>query len=751
MEDKLSYERRGLEALYAFTPFKIVYKHRDESRGKTDAYVLVILPPKRYYTLYVEDFKEVENLNIENIIRSFKKENYDLWKKLWQNRFKRRHPIQIENIKIYEYESWPSLHFKESKSPYVLIIDEVLYNVFNGSIPIEDERVKRIFNSRYKYRRFLLAEYNFNSLSNPFFCSRGYVLITHRQKCPVKNICPYGREGRCNGSLLRIGETYTGLYKVFPQVKVKILSPMEIASKMQLHIWLFSIRYNWYPLLNVYFANRVSLLAFYEGIVFQPKKSFLQHYLIKFGRTPGVRIIDTDALILEFDVETLDKVVNELLQKDYSWPKFKKSLLSKSDLCSEKSCEKSPKILRPWRFLEEELRSGFDNEKNLNRVFNDLIGSATSSLNEQDKQYYRFIIVHTIAHNVLLSLWRELGLSEAHLRYKIDSENGRWAIYIYEAVSGGLGYLRLLAFNRKSKLYEIIEKSIYESPPEEFAERYCSCTIRDEDIDTIQNMLSDLRRKCGENDDDCIKAVNKLQKFVNSIYSIMYKKFNVTLHPYTITYILNRIVPGRLSELFSNVVESILSLFLPFDGSIYCGFIEEGCSLGPFLEPLSISYTVMKHIADNGKQYTPYPHADKIVVPWMKLAKNKLKIMTSNISLNENHKVYKTIKSLCERSGKVYILLGKNAVDDEASKKTAEMFLKNLGKCVEIRLHPQLHAKAVIIDDVAVVEGSFNLTISGLSKNIEFANILLKPDEVKRRVEDFDKLWNESKEYFKNL
>jgi HKD family nuclease len=63
--------------------------------------------------------------------------------------------------------------------------------------------------------------------------------------------------------------------------------------------------------------------------------------------------------------------------------------------------------------------------------------------------------------------------------------------------------------------------------------------------------------------------------------------------------------------------------------------------------------------------------------------------------------------------------------------------------------HLQIYLRRVrgykyTIYEVAVIQGSLNLTKAALTSNVETAYAVIDPEEVRRYAEDFDKLWNEA-------
>ncbi|MEM0213950.1 MAG: phospholipase D-like domain-containing protein [Ignisphaera sp.] len=733
------YERRGLEALYTFTPFKIVYKQHGGGAGEepSDAYTLVILPPTRFKAFYYKDFGDVCRKNLIDLLkREYPKKN--VWG-FWFRSTLRKLPISVDNrYNVYEYVDWPAFQFKKD-GPYVVVLHSILYRALTEDIPIEYRRLRNLFNKHSGL--FLLAEYSYESLAHPRFCLRGLVLISHRDSCPIKYVCPFAIWGRCSGNLYSIRETYSGLYKVIPQIKVKLLDLETVeGDRKRSRVRLFVIPFGFHPLAYVYFVDELSLLAFYEGVVFQPKKCWIPYHFASFRYTLGIRILNTDAIVLEFETSTLDKIVNDLME--HKWVVYKKVLLSESKLCDDSKCDMKPDYLAPWKRLYSTIQS------NNAETFDTLVRDS-KSLDEANKQYYRFIVVHTIAHNIISSLWSELGLDQDYLSYRVLYDGGKWKIYLYETVSGGLGYLKYLAM-QKSRLYEIIVKSIYNESliGSRIVEEYCRGGIDDRDVAELKRFLENVA-KYAQGDRELADTANELSRFISLLYEV-YRRHGVTIHPYTIRYILQTLVPGRLRETFGNTMDRIVSMFSAFDGNIGCGFIEDGCSLGPFLEPLSISYTVVEYLAKQhsraGEGLSLGTSVRDIILPWLKMARTKLRIITSNISIDNN--IIGILSELCRNGGSVFVMLSKNAVDDEVSRTAVNELRNSLGGCIKVRISENLRAKAIIIDDMAVIEDPFDFAKSGLVFNIEnLSKIITDPAKVGEYVRKFNELWNSSKEY----
>jgi cardiolipin hydrolase len=209
-------------------------------------------------------------------------------------------------------------------------------------------------------------------------------------------------------------------------------------------------------------------------------------------------------------------------------------------------------------------------------------------------------------------------------------------------------------------------------------------------------------------------------------------------------------IPGKFKEHFNKVIDKFMATFNRFDGTIGHYFIEEGCLSGSFIQPFSVSCLIAKPIANGISQTSLERPLKKSIIEWVKMARSSIDITTWVLSVNGLDDLIKALKKACEGGAKIRLLLGGGVLSDNDAYNSAVNSLKKLfqelEQCIEVRLYnkEQLHAKMIIIDGIIVVEGSFNLTKSALTTNIENAHVIIDPENVRERVEKFNKLWNEA-------
>jgi len=723
------YERSGLGALYAFTPFKLIYTTTVSQQR--DSNVMLFWYPRGTVGLYYDRASEILPYPLSEAIKKCEK-----LEKLW------RVPLRDKvRGSIYLYSEFPAVEFSPTSDKYVLVIDRNLYEYFTGRRG--EEEVREALKKKIEKRStFILAEFSYRSINEPNFCRLGLVLITHRAECTIANLCPLrsSQGSRMCGYFLkwsRTRETYAGLYKVMAELGLEVTEPGH--QSLRVVRPLLVLPYKGRPLLEITFVDPVNILAYYKGVNFIPKKYVERLLRASFSKTLGIRLYLTSAFKISFVDKVLEEVVNDVLndQEAGRWLRFKAGLFLLSNALLGSSAKRVP--LKPWRKLEELLCRPGSLEK-IKKLLNETLNPPPDEM----RKAVKFIIVHTIAHVIVLSLWSFLGLSENEIGYIITTDNDGFSVWVFEAASGGYGYLKYLAENR-DKLYELLTQAFTEAGSET-AKEACTTSISSEVIKSLENLIDSVERELAGGGDGLRKVYENLRKLLrNSMY--LHEQCGVTPHIYTMHSCVTRIVPGALREALGKVIDKLYSIFHQFDGTVGRYYLEEGCSMGPFLQPFSVSCSTAYALAGGMKFREIRERLKKYVIAWIERAKSRLDIITWVISIHDYDEMLKAMRRAVESGAKIRVLLGKGAVNDESSIKSVERLYREFDERIDIRLYTEapLHRKAIVIDDVALIEGSFNLTKSALTKNIESAHIIVSPDSVVKCREEFDKLWGRAK------
>jgi len=756
--DKMSvtrkYERQGLAALYTFTPFKIIYTS-STTPDVRDSIVISFWSPRNmvgYYCNNVDD--DLPSKPMQRIIEN--KEKCNELSRLWE--------VPLRDVirdRVYLYASFSALEFSKRSRKYVAIINRDVLEHLRGK-KVEDEAVKAI-RKAYSARSFVLAEFTYESINRPNLCRHGLVLITHRERCPLIDVCPFSRSssGSCRHfiSWSSFRENYAGLYKVVADIKIEIKEIEDRTSRIVKTLLI--VPYKGKPLFEVVYVEPVNILAYYDVINFLPKKYVPYNALrVKLDKTLGLRLHMTSALKISFNDKTLEELVNDLKKdqkKDqlaWSWLNFKAILLASTNAIPGK---KKRNIFKPWEVLEQLYKGREDKLSSIPTKDQDPIKELTKKLDvsESDLQKaIKLIAIHTIIHMLMLNLWFTLGLSSDELSYVIVPKDDSFEAWVFEAASGGYGYLRYLAEHREM-LYNIVINTLQNAPSPNQCVVFPGSNTGNNIISILRSMvkstISGLKSTLPQHAKQLDDVNKKLDQFLDNIADL-FRKYNVTPHAYTVHRCLVSIIPGELREHMSKVIERFLSTFSLFDGGIGSYYIEEGCTYGPFLQPFSISCCIAETIKTGVSQKSIDLPLKKPIIEWIKTAKTSIDVSTWVLSIHNFKELRNALREACNNGAKIKILLGQGIYSDESALKSAIDSLnslfqdQDLGKCLEVKLYAKepLHAKMILIDGVTLIQGSFNLTKAALISNKESAYIINEPEEVRKASEEYNRMWNKS-------
>jgi len=742
-----TYSRRGLAALYAFTPFKIIFTS-PSMHGAGDSTIITFWYPKGMRGFYCENADpQLLSKPIHEIVND---KRYERLEKLWRTLLREK---VID--RIYIYEEFPAIKFSSQSNKYVLIINKKLLEYFTGKASANEARKSIVELGRRN--QFALAEFSYESINNPNFCRLGIVLLTHRDQCPLINVCPMAKGNSCPNFIRwsSARESYAGLYKVVSDIRIRLREFEE--EKIGVSKTLLTLPYKGRPFLKILFIDPVNVLAYYDAVNFLPKKFVANMLRVKFGKTLGIRLYMTSALKIEFNDVVLNELLQDLMQDPLiqSWLRFKAYLLTIAKGLPE---ERRRAPLAPWIKLEYMLCRKISDDTR-KRIINEILNADPTYMNKAMK----FIIVHTIAHMIILGLWSYLGLSSDELSYVIlpskDSSDS-YDVWIFEAASGGYGFLKYLAEHRE-ELYNIISGALSNilSRDQQDYRNQCVASLDSNTFSLLRNIISttvnSLRQSSPlspQDIQDLDTAQIRLEIFLKNI-KYLYNNAHVTPHSYVVNRCLADIIPGRFKEHFNKVTDKFMATFDRFDGTVGNYFIEEGCISGSFIQPFSVSCLIAKPIANGIVQTSLERPLKKPIIEWVKMARSSIDITTWVLSVEGLDDLVKALKKACKEGAKIRLLLGGGVLSDNDAYNSAVNSLKKLfqelGQCIEVRLYnlynkEQLHAKMIIMDGITVIEGSFNLTKSALTTNIENANVIIDPENVRERVEKFNKLWNEA-------
>ena len=723
-ENKPSTSKHGREALYSLTPFKI--QNVDISRGtNTKSYSLIFAPLAYMKTTIVS-----------NKISQLK------WYKGYLDKFEVQLPIRKEIIQPIRLYTWV---FKNN-SPL-----KIIYNY--------SAKKKNPYYPRY-------IEYSYDSLSNSCYCELGIVLLSSTQTCPLAGQCD--QQERISGkdkfycNHYKGPHPYTALYTVFPYV-MSIYEEYSMADREEIIS---------HSLFKMYYIPAGQHIVFINGIYFAPKKDKdMPSKLLFLSRKSGIgyRINNAPAIKLEFDYSKLKELIKEILNKDNkvrTWIKIKYKLYVQGRKFSAYNTRKG---FSAFEKLVNSLLDGQKKQELLNEIDN-------VNITDNEIEFASFLFLHSLAHMFLswisskYNYWKE-GISYyiTHpLLKNITEYENKVAVYIVEEAVGGLGYLKSLNDEIKNDLEKFREFLL------SLLDNLINCGLKvEEEIEKFFNLLQDpsklqsgFNQLLNRNFKNVIDDIR--DAYVSFYYKYQYNKIPRGVYPH-INSIRQYIVQKRKIDPFTRAkLDDILEAGPHcWDGCPLCVMLERNCQFPIFNQPFLVSRELTRAILEK----IDIDILSQILLKYQK--KDGPSIIPSELSVGEGYRLFKALLKIAKEDIKLVspwlspltaneiISMAKNnkklhvkiiTTDDpsdshqESIRLLTEYMRRN--KNIEIRIHKvsktDLHAKELLVDNTLLMKGSVNFTKKGLTENIESADIIRDEKAIKKFIEKFNLLWEES-------
>lgn len=696
-------ERPSFQALYAFTPFKIL-------ESSSNAYTILLVPLK-----YFEINHELEWFKLKD-----------------RKRIKGRNEKEV----IIPAELYPQTFTNDND------------NIKHTYLYKRSEKDLKSNQQLYERNLPLYMEFSYEALQEPYVCKLGYVVLCSSPICPIIKYClkvkrDKLRRGNCQ-HYVKVNNTYAGLYYVYPEIEKELIESED-------HKEVITIPSSkGFPLITIKFIEEGSVLGYIDTIVFIPKIHRIilrQRFIFYPNPTLGIELKNIHALIFEFEIDQLRDIIREIFKRNkrvYEWLAFKyyfgrylsdqrKKIVDGFkgfDLLSLKFKEISERSFQSAKDLQDEIYKAI--EKNEEDFIN----------------FVSFVLLHTLAHTLIVALSVKYDIPEDCLCYIIDhpilknNQHGgeNIKLYIFEDAVGGYGYLKNFIEYIKEKKDTQVLCELFKYIQELIEKEDQKLGDYEKTFNDLLNYLNNIAIK-GEVE----KIKSRLEKVTEFI-----KK--VKIYPHVMTFraiFLDDIKLGD-SELRKMLEDVFSNLPLCWDGCPCCVMMEKGCIFSPFDQPFVLSKYLVKEFVEeiikvieekrlsNSFYFTNVKdYVDKIISE----AKKSILISTPFLSQSTLDK----ISSLLEKNHnlQVKILTHKNCKNDKIlSSKLMNMI--NKYKNFKIKFHDKLHAKGLLIDDLILLSGSFNLTTKGLESNVENIYIIYHPEEISKFRERFEEEWNNS-------
>jgi len=689
--------RQGIQALYTFTPFKLL-------RAEAGEYYTLILAPVAYFET-TPRFR----WRSKSCKASFKV------------------PISAQTSKrvVQPHQLYPFTFRRDSRDSYI-------YKRRN----IEEEGFWR-YPPTY-------MEFSWPALNSGYYCRLGWTLLSSRPRCPQEKYCPNLKGSPCR-YYSRRPVSYPSLFNVYPRIQRKFEDPVGGFTFLPV----LAIRYKDKPLAILRFTDRGSFVAFVDGVVFSPKLAWMFTQPMIFLREGlGFEIGNVHAIELEFIPETLDEFIKDVLSSNNDitrWVILKYRLYmgdsTRYDLIREKrgfgAFGRLDKIAKQvvQRMKQDEATSKIIKEVQSGNINPELVDFAS------------VLFIHSLAHTLKNALAAKYGCKTEDISYYIEhpklrvlgTPSGKIRVVLFETAMGGFGYIKNFVekIQKVSKI-DVLEELIYAAI--KGFKKSCEEKV-EKSLKNLQNELKPFREH--------------YKKLVDLILRVYYDSFpGAAVYPHVNS--IRKAIAEAIPE-FSEEERSLLDDLLAkgphcWDGCQLCVMMERGCNFLPFDQPFLVSERLLRSALEiistmmrRPVSFSPLKRGvRKEFEGLLSAARSKIDLVSPWISPEI---IEDLLRLYLERHLKVRIVT-KIDPDNETQVRSIERLTqasKDYSPGFQAKVIDELHAKGMLVDDIMLLYGSFNFTISGLNANVENVTVDFSLRGAKKFREEFDELWRRAK------
>jgi hypothetical protein len=605
------------------------------------------------------------------------------------------------------------------------------------------------FQYRESFPRFppAYAEYSYESLVNGYYCRQGWVLLSSSRTCPIQTNCryykPFDKESSSclyysGSSMSARSIAYSSMYTVYPVIR-RLFFSREIGEAI------FAIRLEDKPLAVARFLEDSEVRYYVDTIEFAPRNIIMYRRPLVFLREGiGMRLLGIRALELKFVAKYLRRLVQELLNQDITlarWITFKYELfkMNNGELQEKRGFKAFDDMTKIVSTISEKGPDSFRRTQLWHKIHDPDIN------NEDFISFAELVLLHSLSHMLKDALVTYIGCNPDDLQYFLEhpknpsirprSEHIR--LIIFEDAIGGLGYLKTLA------------QTVRADPQEyrRFARHLANA------LDSYRkhwSRMEDRKRVMATNLRQFLTNYSHIVNTIDKVYT-EFQQLDVYPHVNAIREILS-------SEIISDAdrvkLDDILSYVpLCWDGCQLCVIPERGCSFmvydQPFLVSLRLSLKGFETIVNSLEEPRKLRHFIQGIkatfYDFLEAAENHIYIATPWISKNIVNDLFSKASTCKIR------LLTSDDINNEAQRNSLNYMRQSISDYpqMEVRLLPlnkiNVHAKGVMVDSIMLMEGSFNLTNSGLEEKIENLTVSFSPQDAFDFASGFERLWSEGK------
>ena len=661
--------RRGIQALYTFTPFKFLRAQRGET------YTLILAETAHH---------QVVGLHLRWRSESVK------------DKFLFNMPQGFPKTIVQPYEIYPVELTRRQAERYVFISKTPRWSYFPEYM-----------------------EFSWEVLREGHYCAFGFVLLSSKKEnCPLAKDCPIRSGTPCRYYFGPMA--YSSLYNVYPIIRKKYEPPPDKGRNEPLT----AIRYGSTPLVTLTYIPNGNYVAFIDGVQFLPKRARMFRYPSLFLKEGlGFRISQAQAIQFEFNKDTLLELVRDRLNTKpilARWLRLKQQLYL--DTNDEGSLIREGRGFNAFQRLDDVVKRALSRRNSNSEQVSSIVRAVSEAkVDDELVGFASVLFVHSFIHLFLNWISARYGYGKGDFGYYLEHDKIQPTgfqkegvrAFLFEMAVGGLGYLKSFEQEFKNKGKDILTEFLGSENQGvqkvlEFCEKRSERAIRD-----LPTELNSFRG----ND----QVVNDL---IDAILAAYTKSFE---EPYVYPHVnsIRRAIVDTVT--ITSETRSLMDDLLGkgphcWDGCQLCVMLERDCNYLPFDQPFLVTnrltadiIRILRQMVDSPVQIFPLKiGVEKEFMRFVSAARHTIDLISPWLS----PEIVKVLAEKAEENGLNIRIITSRDTSNKFHEESLKL-LRDIGSRIKVKIAQLLHAKGMLVDDVMLLTGSFNFTISGLTSNVE--------------------------------
>jgi DEAD/DEAH box helicase domain-containing protein len=566
-------------------------------------------------------------------------------------------------------------------------------------------------------------------LENCRFCQFGFLITSENKNSCVRTAKDCSLYHKCNGQKWFVKPippqrtSYLGLVKVYPQIYTNaknfetILMDIPINDYLTVKLGKGSLFDR--ALIGCYI---ISSGDFYYSPMFS-----LQH------NTIGYRV-SSNGIVLEFQKDKLKIMLKRMLEM----PELRSWLVVKY-LISEKYFKEIGDVNLE---LCQKAFEGLISEEEGTKKFKDELEKLLrkKEIDEEILDFSVTVLLHSLLHLFYEYVIDYLKTNPDNLVYHINTNECK--IYLIENAEKGLGLTETLLNSIRGR-----ERDFFIDFFKWSLQIINNCKIHENRVKEF--VINELSEKLKYADEKTQEKFSKINNYVKNANDILKSKYKIS---FPIEILRNILVTK-----FGNdplIMEAIVAnISYCWDGCYNCVRLERGCNYDPFKQMTRVSRNLLTEFIKRMLINMEIPIQVGSGFDWIlkniSQAKKILRISSPWLSKNI---IQEYVEPLIIKGVQVKIITRKDLENEEQleSLQYLSYLIKNY-KNIEVRYLDSLHAKMILIDDKIGIQGSMNLTLAGIYKNVELVEKYTDPRIIENLIHNFEILFSSAEDLEKEI